>query len=313
MAELLRAAAEPRLARTREELVFNVSSVFYGILAQRRVIESLEFSGKALREHLERVQDLVAAQKAARVDQLRTEVRLADLDQRLALERNVLAIQLRILANLLGVEGRQRLDPAGGLNMTTPTLDDADLVVGQALATRPDYLAARAALEAQATSVDTARAGHWPTVSLQGAYDGRWAAEPTDRPSGVDAADDVGRVGIVVDVPLFEGGRIDAKVREQRAKLAAAGERLRKLELQIGLDVDSALLNIAPSAERVTATEKATEKAIEQARESLRIERENNTSAKARSRTYWTPNRSCWTRRRPTSGRWRIMKRLWHS
>ena len=270
MAELLRAAAEPRLARTREELVFNVSSVFYGILAQRRVIESLEFSGKALREHLERVQDLVAAQKAARVDQLRTEVRLADLDQRLALERNVLAIQLRILANLLGVEGRQRLDPAGGLNMTTPTLDDADLVVGQALATRPDYLAARAALEAQAKSVDTARAGHWPTVALQGSYGGRWAADPTDQPSGVDSADDVGRIGIVVDVPLFEGGRIDAKVREQRAKLGAARERLRKLALQVRLDIEAATLNIASAGERVAATEKA----IEQAKESLRIERE---------------------------------------
>jgi len=91
-AELLQKAVEHRLARTREELVFNVSSVFYGILAQREVIQSLEFSRKALQEHLKRVQDLIDAQKAAKVDLLRTEVRLADLEQRRVRERNVLAV-----------------------------------------------------------------------------------------------------------------------------------------------------------------------------------------------------------------------------
>jgi len=269
-AELLHAMTEQRLIRTRAELIFNVSSVFYGILAQRRVIESLKFSGKTLREHLERVQELVAAQKAARVDQLRTEVRIADLDQRLAQERNVLAIQLRILANLLGVQGQQNLDPAGALNMTNPSLNDAALLVGPALAIRPDYLAARAALEAQAKFVDAARAEHWPTLSLQGAYGGRWAADSSNRASGATAADAVGRVGLIVDIPLFEGGRIEAKLREQRAKLAADQERLRKLELQIRFDVEAATLNIASAAERIAATEKA----IEQAKESLRIERE---------------------------------------
>ena len=42
-AELLEASAEHRLARSRSELVFNVSSVFYSILAQRYVVESRVF------------------------------------------------------------------------------------------------------------------------------------------------------------------------------------------------------------------------------------------------------------------------------
>lgn len=269
-AELLQLAAEQRLSRTREELVFNVSSVFYGILAQRRVIESLEFSRTTLQGHLTRVQELIAARKAAKVDQLRTEVRVADLAQRLARETNVLAIQTRVLANLLGLDGQADVDPAGTLEMASVSIPATDQAMAGALGSRPDYLAARAALEAQAQAVDAARAGHWPTVALQGAYGGRWAADPTDKPSGVDRADDVGRVGVVVDVPIFDGGRIGAKVREQRCKLSAARERLRRLELQVRLDVEAAALNIASASERVAATDKA----IEQARESLRIERE---------------------------------------
>ena len=76
-ADLLRQSAQHRLARTRQELVFNVSHVFYNILAQAHVIESLAFSKKAMEEHHKRVSDLVNVQKAARVDLLRTDVRLA--------------------------------------------------------------------------------------------------------------------------------------------------------------------------------------------------------------------------------------------
>jgi outer membrane protein TolC len=118
--------------------------------------------------------------------------------------------------------------------------------------------------------VDAARAGHWPTVSLQGEYGGRWAAGTTSQQTGTDSFDDVGSVGVVVDIPLFEGGRIEARIRQERARLRAAQERLRRLELQVQLDVETASLNIGSAAQRVHATEKA----IEQAKESLRIEQE---------------------------------------
>lgn len=270
-AELLQKSAEHRLSRTREEIVFNVSSVFYSILVQRRVIESLEFSKKALQEHLKQVKDLLAAQKAAKVDQLRTEVRLADLEQRLVKERNVLAIQARVLTNLLGLDSPEKpVEPAGELVFVQATIPEVESALRDAFGGRADYLAARAALEAQAKTVDAARAAYWPTISLQGAYGGRWAADPTEQQAGSSTSGDVGRVGVVVDIPIFEGGRVNARIRQEKARLLAAQERLRRLQLQIHLDIETAVLNISSSAERV----KATEKAVEQAKESLRIERE---------------------------------------
>jgi len=269
-AELLERAASHRLARTKGELVFNVSSTFYAILGQRRVIESLEFSRKALVEHRKRVQDLITVQKAARVDLLRTEVRLADLEQRLVRERNTLAIQQRVLANLMGIpEEGPSLDVAGELERPE-TAAELSGNVAVALAQRDDYEAGRRELEGQAKRVDAARAGHWPTVALDAAYGGRWAARDVNRQPGADRSEDVGSVGVSVSIPLFEGGRIEAGVRREKARLASAQESLRKLELQIGLEVQTAALNVSSSIERVRATEKA----IEQARESLRIERE---------------------------------------
>lgn len=267
-AELLQRSAEHLLARTREELVFNVSSAFLSILGQRRVIESLRFSRTAMEGQYRRVKDLLAADKAARVDLLRIEVRLAELDQETVREENTTDILQRTLVNLMGLRDvEEEIDLRGELSLAEahPALRES---IERAYRDRPDYLAARSDLEAQASKVDVARAELWPTVSLTGSYGGRWAPDTLERPPGERTLDDVGQLGGVVDVPLFEGGRIMARIREERAKLAASRERLRRLELSIALEVETAILDISSSRRRVTAVEKA----VEQSEESLRIE-----------------------------------------
>jgi len=320
-AELLAKAMDDTLARTREELVFNVASTYYGILAQKHVIQSLEFSRDTLDEHLGRVKQFIEAQKAARVDALRTEVRLADLEQQLLQEKTVLEIARRLLANLLGLDARRASGLALSDTLTvpasTPKLDDE---LKPAFQQRNDYAAALAALEAQAKRVDVARGEREPEVSLEASYGGRWglggSGEPSTQPSrsatftsgaqaassrsnttplpggasittttsstgsistrisqsGVEPADnfeDVGKIGITVDIPIFEGGRIRAQIAKERAQLHAARQRLRKLELQIRLEVETAVLTVNSAGARVRVTQKS----IAEAEESLRIER----------------------------------------
>jgi len=269
-ADLLQQAAGHRLARNREQLVFNVSSVFFSILAQQQVIASLEFSLNALQEHLKNVEALIEAGKATKVDRLRTEVRLADVQQRLVQERNTLAIQQRTLATVIGLpEQAQALSLQGQLELLQePSVPDFETAAAEAWSGRADYLAAKSTLEAQARQVDVARAGHWPTVLLQGSYGGRWAVGPTTG-SG-DTFNNTTNIGAGMEIPLFDAGQVDAQVRQQRANLAAAQERLRELELQIRLDVETALLNVHSSWQRVEAVRKS----IEQAGEGFRMERE---------------------------------------
>jgi outer membrane protein len=275
-AELFRLAETNRLSRTRDELVFNVSSTFYSILSQEKVIDSLKFSLQAMQEQRRKMAQMVEVAKAARVDLLRTEVRVADLEQSLEKETNVLEIQKRLLANLMGLDfEKAQMKFAGKLTFEKVGYR-AEQLVPKALEQRPDLLAAKERLASQARRVDVARAGNYPNVNLVGAYgyrgtgvmgvnDDRSAQHPTNRGPFYD---DDGSVGVTLTLPLFEGGRISAKVREEISALAAAQERLRKLNLQVRQEVETAVLDVDSSSERV----KATEKAIEQARESLRIE-----------------------------------------
>ncbi len=297
-AALLSQAAEHRLARTWEELVFNVSSTFYTILGQRPLIESLQFSTKVLNKQRQRVLDMMRVGKAAKVDVLRTEVRLSDLDQRLVREQTVSEIQRRVLGTLMGIgDGSRPVTVRGNLslNRRVPDLHGA---IAMAYAERGDYRAARASLDAQMARVTAARGALWPTLSLAGSYGTRVAAGITDNGAvfinrfiganpeadnpnvppaqkhynspGVSRSLPVGNIGVVADYPLFDGGRITAQIREQEARLASAQANLRRLELQIRLDVETALLNVTSSRQRVQSTQKA----IEQSKESFRIESE---------------------------------------
>jgi outer membrane protein TolC len=180
------------------------------------------------------------------------------------------------------------------IGRSAPNLDGA---LAMAFSERGDYRGARASLDAQMSKVKVARAALWPAVSLEGSYGVRVAAgiddngvaitrrlnwpnypavpvDPNKAPlrgpwSTPDSNLPVGSIGVVLDYPIFDGGRISSKIREQESRLLSAQQLLRKLELQIRLEVETALLNASSARQRVTATQKA----IEQARESLRIER----------------------------------------
>ena len=279
-AELFRLAETNRLSRTRDELVYNVSSTFYSILSQEKVIDSVKFSLQAMQEQRQKMAKMVEVAKAARVDLLRTEVRVADLEQSLEKETNLLEIQKRLLANLMGLDfDKAQLKFAGKLIFEKVSYRP-DQLVPKALEQRPDFTAAKERLASQARRVDVARAGHYPNLNLVGSYGYRGTGvygvfDDRGTPAKVPTAqnrgpfyDDDGQIGVVATLPLFEGGRIDAKVREEIAALAAAQERLRKLNLQVRQEVETAILDVDSSSERVRATAKA----IEQARESLRIE-----------------------------------------
>ncbi len=270
-AELLEASAGQRLARSEGELVYNVSILYFSQLAQTQLIEALRFSVETLTAQLNRVKALIAGRKVAQVDALRTEVKLADVRQRLLREQNNLRIQRQALLNLLGAGGAAP-DFALAGTLTLPPAERRTLaaLVEMALLRRPDVQATQAEVAAQGQRVTAAQAAHWPTVNLVGAVGVRAMQDPTEQPPGQDTRNDASRIGITVEIPLFEGGRTTARVNEENAKLNAQRDRLGKLQLQIRLEVETAYANLASNRERFASAGKA----VVLATESQHIEQE---------------------------------------
>jgi len=262
-ADLLARAADRRLLRTRAELVFNVKSAFFAILGQDKLIEAIRHSQKALTEHRRKTVQLIEARKAARVDLLNIEVRLADLDHRLVKQRGLVDLHRRLLLSLLGVEAA----PPGGLtldgSLAPPrTLPDGTKLSARAIEARADIARLDLEIEAQARRVDMVRAEHWPVVSARGSYGSRLSAEGEH--------DDLGFVGLELAVPIFTGFGTAARVDEARATLRILQQKRRKLVLAVRREVDSAAIQVKTALAAVEATRKA----IAMAEESLRITRD---------------------------------------
>ncbi|MBW2702958.1 MAG: TolC family protein [Deltaproteobacteria bacterium] len=262
-ADLMARASACRLARTKEELIFNVKSTFYSILGQIKMLEALEHSRMALDEHLQMTEALVAARKAAKVDLLNIEVRLAELNHRMVKQQGMVEISKRFLASLLGIEAipEDGVMIEGKLSAGQKTPDSGQ-ILSTVIETRQDMAEFVLQIQAQAKRVDIARAAYWPILSAKGTYGGRASAQGD--------YDDLGFAGIDLALPFFNGLSTIARVEEEQAKLQALRERKRKLALGIRREVESALIQMRTATSQVNATEKA----IAKAEESLRIARE---------------------------------------
>ena len=268
--DLLEDSARNLMEFTRMELVYEVTRVYYCILKQHRMIESLDFSRRTLGEHLEKIKALKAMEKASRADMLRVEVRLADIIQRLELEKSVLAVLKRSLLNLMGLDQNDiAIRSVIDLSLVEPEVE-IEGALQSAYMHRADYLAAQNELEAQARRVKASRAAYWPSVSLFASYSGKKALGSYIAVPGAADLEDIGRVGCILDFPIFEGGKRGSELDMEKAKLAGLENKLRGLELQIRLEVESAGYHIASTRKRLAAIGKA----VEQALESLRIEKE---------------------------------------
>jgi outer membrane protein len=273
-AELLQASGSQRLARSRSDLAYNVSSLFYAQLAQEKLIGALAQADDALRAQLQRVQALVREGKAATVDALRTEVRLADLRQRTLRERNSLVVLQRALLNLVGERDARAPLALRGM-LTAPAADTRapGELAERALQQRPDVAAARTELQAQQARLDAARAAYGPSLNLLAAAGTRAVFAPSQQPGDTARQDGTWRVGVTFEVPLFDGGRVSARVDEEAARLAAQRERLDRLALQVRLDIETAHAGLSSALERVASAEAA----LGLARENLHIEQEKYT------------------------------------
>lgn len=266
-----RQAAAAQLVRMREFLVYQVTAVFYGLLARNEVILSLETAVRAMEEQQRVIEMLVQAGKAARVDLLRANVRRAELYELQVREQNNRNIQQRAWAALLGLDDDSAPDARGNIELgeNSVALKSADCM-RKALVQRADYHAAQALVSGAEAAIRAARSGRKPTLAAQASYGARWMPDPSDHPDETSDLENLGRVGLLLEFPVFDGYMTSAKVAEQIARRRGAQERLRKLELQIRFDVETALSEVLTARERVQVSKQA----IEQADESFRIMKE---------------------------------------
>jgi outer membrane protein len=127
--------------------------------------------------------------------------------------------------------------------------------IADAVSSNPNLSALKAALEAADQIIASSKAEHLPQLSLQltetysdQSYDNR-QSPPYD----------VGSVNMLVNVPIYEGGRVDASVREAVARRQIALQEYEKVRRQIERETRTSFLNATAGYARIDSTQRELE------------------------------------------------------
>ena len=152
-----------------------------------------------------------------------------------------------------------------GAAMLPDAMLDAATLTSEAIRSRPDLVAAEAAVATARRSVSSARAERLPTLGV--------FADDGATSNGYANLLHTYTYGVQVSVPVFQGFRSSARIEEQTATLHQSEMRQRDLAQQVEAEVRTAILDVASARERVTA-----------ARERMRLAEEELSQSRDRFR-----------------------------
>ncbi|HKW92922.1 MAG TPA: TolC family protein [Methylomirabilota bacterium] len=142
-----------------------------------------------------------------------------------------------------------------------------DLLIGEALRSRPEYRQVKAQADASEASVRQTFRDFFPNLIGSGTYGITGVTGvPSANARGTSGFTDSGNewnVGLTLTWSIFDGGGKIARYKEAKANLEAAQARVRDTELQIWQNVEQSYLNLGEAEERIGAAQKAVESAEE--------------------------------------------------
>lgn len=265
LADLGKNIAAERERLGEQELIFNTGSVYLKILHLLRLDEVYAARIASLESQAKQVQLLVKVGRAPRLDALKISVLLSKArHDRLQIE-NRRREAYSLLYNLMGREGPATETPL--MTYTAAAAPDWTLaeLQRQAGVRRAELKIAEHEIAAGAAQVRTARAERLPEVSLVGSYRER---------AGVDTDQfDDWNVGVLLTLPLFDGGVRRSRVEQAVIASEQARQRAEETRLAVDRQVQDAWYAHAETSSRLKVTEHSVQEAGEaRAIEQLRYE-----------------------------------------
>jgi outer membrane protein len=196
------------------------------------------------------------AGSAQRSDVLSVEVRLAEAAEAVVVARNAGERALTALRSLAGVRATEPFSLAEAPGFRVPPVEEAKHLE-VALASRPEVARGMRGVDLARAEVGLREADRGAMVSVFGSWDF------DDRGGELSSSRESRTGGVLVDVPVFEGGRTEAQIAVAKAHVREAEERLRGVLLMVETDVRRAELDLSEAEERLRVTEKSEQQAEE--------------------------------------------------
>jgi outer membrane protein len=253
----LQAQAENQnLELTREQVLLQVDSSYYNVLAAQAVLRVAQQTLDTRQLLLDRVTSLATNKLRSELDVSFAQVQLQQARLLIEKSQNGADAAMASLSTALGYREFHLFQPIDRAAAAVAVTNDVSDLVQTALSHRPELLSVRDQRDAALRFVRSQRDSRLPTleaVGVAGAAPIRDSHLPDDYAAG----------GIQLSLPLFAGGLYVARQHEAELKAQADGELLESLEDEIIRDVRIAWLNANNAFQQLQTTDELVRNAAE--------------------------------------------------
>lgn len=266
----LDAVAEAAFRAQGLDLLDRLATAYLQVVLAREAAAVLQAQVQTLQTQLAQSRQRMARGEGTRVQVAQNEALLEVASSREKEAVDQVELAQRQLARLTGLpEGRPGLLPAEqGLPPLVPqTLQGWQEI---ALAQSPLVQGRERAVQAARAAVQRQQAGHLPRLELVGSL----SRNQNDSTSNVGQNTQVRSVGVQLTVPLFNGGGVEASVKQSEVRLQQAEEEWRDERLQLEVEVMRLFLAARNGGQKAEAQARAvssTELAWQGARRALEL------------------------------------------
>ena len=246
-----------------QDFLLRVSEGYFLVLTLTDGVIFAEAEEKAFQRQFEQAEQRFEVGLTAVTDVHEARASYDNARARAIVARNDLADAKEALRELTG----QYFEEYDALQEVLPLVEpdpiDANQWVDIALQSNPSVLSARAGVEVAEANMRFARAGYFPTLDLEGSLS-RFTnnkfviRDDFQQPIGTtDLRLDDTQVRLVLDIPIYQGGRVNAQTRQAHHLLDATGEDLDDVQRGVIRETQNAYRAILAGIQEVQAFEQA--------------------------------------------------------
>ncbi|KPL18039.1 MAG: hypothetical protein AMJ92_09805 [candidate division Zixibacteria bacterium SM23_81] len=249
--------------QTKQSLALEVKLRYFDLLKAMRLLQVAEEQVRSSQEQVKLEESLYQIGATTKANLLRAQVKLgADRLSHIS-ARNSLSIARANVNDILGWPLDTPFELVDNLTVERAVIDLATLIE-KAIGNHPSVRRAEAQRRQAKASLGMAKSGRMPSLSASGSYS--WG--DSDRPKNLEdwKDNDSWRIGLSLNVPIFDGFSTKSNIRQARLNLTIAQEELEQAKRDVALAVKQAYLNVIEAEERIEVTEESLALAEEERR-----------------------------------------------
>jgi outer membrane protein len=222
-------ASDFQVESAGDSLVTRTSQAYFNVLIAIETLAAAEAQETALKKQFDFASKRLEVGLAPITDVHEARAQYDSARANTIVTRNALEDAYQAVAEITGQSVRNLKGLPEDFQPALPVERDAEGWVATAIDNNPALKAKQFQVQSTEANVETARAGHWPTLYLTGGYgdtktfgDNTFGGQtlPSDRTNRGPT------LGLTLNVPIFSGGAVQSQVRQALAQRDVAADEL---------------------------------------------------------------------------------------